>query len=103
MLDRGQALHDRWMQIPEDTDALMTHSYSPPKNIGDEASMVFRCQNVGCVDLLHRIEQLLLKAHIFGHIHEGYRQYLRGKTQLNNASICFVRYEPTNPAIVLHI
>lgn len=77
MLDRGQALHDRWMQIPDDTDVLITHG--PPKGIGDEALMGFRCQNVGCVDLLHRIEQMRLKAHIFGHIHEGYGQYLRGK------------------------
>jgi len=54
MLDRGQLLHDRWMQIPEDTDVLITHG--PPKGIGDESSLGFRCQNVGCVDLLHRIE-----------------------------------------------
>jgi Icc-related predicted phosphoesterase len=101
MLDRGKALHDLWMQIPDDTDVLITHG--PPKGIGDEALMGFQCQNVGCVDLLHRIEQMRLKAHIFGHIHEGYGRYLRGKTQLINASTCTVRYEPTNPAIVLDI
>jgi len=101
MLDRGEALHDRWMQIPEDTDVLITHG--PPKGIGDEASMGFRCQNVGCVDLLHRIEQMRLKAHVFGHIHEGYGEYTLGNTRLVNASTCTVRYEPTNPAIVLDI
>jgi len=101
MLDRGQAIHDRWKQIPDDTDVLVTHG--PPKNIGDEASMGFKCQNVGCVDLLHRIEQLRLKAHIFGHIHEGYGEYILGGTRLVNASTCTVRYEPTNPPIVLDI
>jgi Icc-related predicted phosphoesterase len=101
MLDRGQALHDLWKQIPDDTDVLITHG--PPKGIGDEASMMFKCQNVGCVDLLHRIERLRLKAHIFGHIHEGYGEYILGGTRLVNASICTVRHEPTNPPIVLDI
>jgi Icc-related predicted phosphoesterase len=55
------------------------------------------------VDLLHRIEQLRLKAHIFGHIHEGYGEYILGGTRLVNASTCTVRYEPMNPPIVLDI
>ena len=71
--------------------------------IGDEASLGFRCQNVGCVDLLHRIEQLSLKAHIFGHIHEGYGNYQRDKTRLINASTCTARYAPTNHPIVLDL
>jgi len=101
MLDRGQALHDRWMQIPEDTDVLITHG--PPKGIGDEALAAFWCQNVGCVDLLRRIEQLRLKAHIFGHVHEGYGQYTLGHTRLINASTCTLRYVPENPPVVLEI
>jgi Icc-related predicted phosphoesterase len=70
---------------------------------GDEASLGFRCQNVGCVDLLHRIEQLSLKAHIFGHIHEGYGEYIHGNIRLVNASTCTARYVPTNPPIILDI
>lgn len=101
MLDRGKALHDQWMQIPENTDVLITHG--PPKGFGDEASMGFRCQNVGCLDLLHRIKQLALKAHVFGHIHEGYGEYALGCIHLVNASTCTARYEPTNPPIVLDI
>lgn len=46
-----------------DTDVLITHR--PPKSIGDEADMGFGSQNVGCIDLLYRIDQLKLKAHIF--------------------------------------
>jgi Icc-related predicted phosphoesterase len=101
MLDRGQPLHEKWRQIPADTDVLITHG--PPKSIGDEANMGFRCQNVGCIDLLHRIDQLKLEAHIFGHIHEGYGEYVRGETRLINASTCTARYAPTNPPIVLDI
>lgn len=101
MLDRGQALHDRWMEIPEDVDVLITHG--PPKGFGDKVDTGFRCQTVGCADLLHRIGQLSLKAHIFGHIHEGYGQYTRDHTHLINASTCTARYEPTNPPMVLDI
>lgn len=101
MLDRGEPLYQKWKLIPENTDVLITHG--PPKGVGDEVSFGFKCQNVGCIDLLSRIAKLSLKAHIFGHIHEGYGEYLSGKTRLINASICTVRYEPTNPPIVLEL
>jgi len=65
--------------------------------------MGYHCQNVGCTELLDRIDQLKLKAHIFGHIHEGYGEYLRGETRLINASTCTVRYAPTNPPIVFDL
>ena len=101
MLDRGQPLHKKWQQIPESTDVLITHG--PPRGIGDLVAMGFRCQNVGCVNLLDRIQQLSLTAHVFGHIHEGYGEYSHGNTRLINASICTGRYEPTNPPIVLDL
>ena len=102
MLDRGQPLYDRWKLIPDDTNVLITHG--PPRGIGDLVAMGFQCRNVGCQDLLHRVDQLSsLKAHIFGHIHEGYGEYRRGQTRLINASTCTERYEPTNPPIVLDL
>lgn len=101
MLERGQPLYDRWQKIPEDTDVLITHG--PPKGVGDLATMGFKCQNVGCQDLLDRIDQLCLKAHVFGHIHEGYGQYQRDKTHLINASTCTARYAATNPPVVLEL
>jgi predicted phosphodiesterase len=101
MLDRGQPLHNKWQQIPDNTDVLITHG--PPKNVGDEVNLGFKCQNVGCVDLLHRLAQLHLKAHIFGHIHEGYGQYDHGEATLINASTCTPRYAPTNTPIVLDL
>jgi Icc-related predicted phosphoesterase len=101
MLERGEPLYQKWQLIPDNTDVLITHG--PPKGIGDEANLGFKCQNVGCVDLLARIHQLSLKAHIFGHIHEGYGEYLRGKTRLINASTCTARYEPRNAPIVVDV
>ncbi|WP_152206458.1 metallophosphatase domain-containing protein [Marinobacter changyiensis] len=101
MLERGQPLQERWAEIPEDTDVLITHG--PPHGVGDEVPMESWCENVGCMDLLHRISQLSLRAHIFGHIHEGYGEYKIGKTRLINASTCTARFEPTNPPVVLDI
>ena len=101
MLERGEPLFQKWQLIPEDTDVLITHG--PPKGIGDEVTVGFKCQNVGCVDLLARIHHLSLKAHIFGHIHEGYGEYRIAQTKLINASICTTRYEPLNAPIVVEI
>lgn len=98
MLERGQPLRDKWRLIPENTDVLITHG--PPCGIGDEVVMDGDPQNVGCIDLLNRIDDLSLSAHIFGHIHEGYGQSSRGDTRLINASICTERFQPVNPPLV---
>lgn len=102
MLDRGAPIRQKWQQIPQNTDVLITHG--PPMGIGDVVDMGYKNSHVGCQDLLDRIDQLkFLKTHIFGHIHEGYGQYRRGWMQLINASTCTDRYEPTNPPIVLEL
>ncbi|UZD66260.1 metallophosphatase domain-containing protein [Marinobacter sp. AN1] len=102
MLERGQGMREKWQLIPKNTDVLITHG--PPRGIGDQVAVDFRARHVGCVDLEQRLEQLTdLQAHVFGHIHEGYGQYLRGQTRLINASTCTARYEPTNPPIVLDL
>ena len=96
MLDRGQPLHDAWALIPDNTDVLITHG--PPLGFGD--AVHGGSHNVGCRDLLERIDGLQLKAHIFGHIHEGYGTYQRRGTTLINASSCTEWYEPSNPPVV---
>lgn len=102
MLERGQALRGKWQLIPKNTDVLITHG--PPRGLGDQVTVDFRARNVGCVDLEQRLEQLPnLQAHVFGHIHEGYGQYLRGQARFINASTCTARYEPTNPPIVFDL
>lgn len=101
MLDRGQPLREQWQRIPETTDVLITHG--PPRRIGDEIAVRGKCQNVGCLDLLERVGQLNLTAHVFGHIHEGYGVYDRDGLRFVNASICNVRFQPVNPPIILDI
>ena len=101
MLDRGEPLFQKWEATPDNANVLVTHG--PPKGIGDLATLGFRCQNVGCSHLLNRIHELSLKAHIFGHIHEGYGEYRLADTRLINASTCTERYELINPPIVLDL
>lgn len=99
MLDRGQALREVWAQIPENTDVLITHG--PPLGFGDATYIGSR--NVGCADLLERIDDLRLRVHVFGHIHEGYGVYKRRSTALVNASTCTEWYEPTNPPVLFEL
>lgn len=100
-IERGEPLHLKWQNIPDNTDVLITHC--PPHKIGDEASFDFKCQNVGCIDLLDRALKLPIKAHIFGHIHEGYGEYPWEDKRFINASTCTARYRPTNPPIIMEL
>ena len=68
-LPRGQAILEKWNQIPEDVDILVTHG--PPLGHGDRLISGGRA---GCVELLSTIQKRVKpKFHIFGHIHEGTR------------------------------
>ena len=64
-LPRGEALAEKWAQIPGDTDVLITHG--PPHGLGDEAWG--RC--LGCRELLAAAERVRPALHCYGHIHEG--------------------------------
>ncbi|MBB5320953.1 metallophosphatase domain-containing protein [Marinobacter oulmenensis] len=101
MLKRGQPLAEKWQQIPADTDVLITHG--PPMGFGDQVDTGLSYEPVGCADLTDRLRELNVKAHVFGHIHEGYGQYQLGNTRLINASTCNVLYQPINPAIVVEL
>ena len=101
MLPRnGAELGQKWLEIPYDTDVLITHG--PPHSILDqrEDDMFGRGENVGCQLLFEHIGQLKdLKAHIFGHIHEAYGKQVRSY----NVSICNRAYEPVNRVTVIEI
>jgi predicted phosphodiesterase len=99
-VDRGE-LHKYWSRIPEHTDVLITHG--PPRGYGDISSVTK--ENVGCDELLERIEQLPnLKLCVFGHIHGGYGVYDGPNgVKLVNASTCNERYQAVNPPIVIDI
>jgi len=96
-LPRGPALADKWAQIPEDTDVLITHG--PPEGILDEV-LYPAGEHVGCADLLERVRIVRPKLHVFGHIHESYGVDFGEDTTFINASICTRKYFPENPPIV---
>jgi Icc-related predicted phosphoesterase len=92
-VDRG-SLMPYWDKIPEDTDILITHG--PPKGKFDLTQ--YTGEQVGCEELAARLTQLKnLKLHVFGHIHEGYGvEYNEEGPIFANASICTLRYIPSN-------
>lgn len=102
-LPRGQALADKWAQIPDDTNVLITHG--PPYGILDEAPRgVFDFEHVGCEDLLERIWELrYLQASIFGHIHHSSNVIEEYGVKFVNSSICTEQYQPTNPPRVFEV
>ena len=94
-----QACLNKWDQIPDDTDILITHT--PPVGYGD-----FCCTGIraGCVELLNTVRlRVRPKYHIYGHIHEGYGVRSDGKVIFINASICDINYMPTNKPVVFDI
>jgi Icc-related predicted phosphoesterase len=107
-LPRGDKLKEVWAKIPESPsiDVLVTHG--PPYKILDLLREDFRREgedpHVGCKDLKDRVFSMKkLKAHVFGHIHNGYGITKIDDIQFVNASICTEEYNPTNLPIVIEI
>lgn len=102
---RGKDIAAEWAKIPNDVDILITHS--PPYMILDEVPRgVSSVENVGCKDLLERIDQLKqLKLNVFGHIHEGASEtpMERYGVKYVNASSCNKKYEPINKPVVIDL
>lgn len=110
----AQRLRDRFADIPDDTNVLITHG--PPsgtldlipdvQTVGDPHGLEedewcdARGLHVGSVALLARTKQLAdLKLHVFGHIHESY-----GRDGIAvNASICTREYNADNKPIVVEV
>lgn len=91
-LPRGEKLKEKWDLIPRNTDILITHS--PP--FGKLDYVPYSRENVGCEELIKRVEEIKPKIHVFGHIHEGYGYVFDGNTHYFNASVLNGRYELTN-------
>lgn len=91
---------ERWNEIPDDTDVLITHG--PPYGVNDQPYGTGSC--VGCFDLFDRVNDIQPKLHVFGHIHGG-----AGRTQFGNgtifvnASVVNEAYEVVNPPTVVEI
>lgn len=97
-LPRGEKLAEKWANIPENADIVITHG--PPSRFGDTCPDGFKA---GCVDLLTRLLEVRPKLHVSGHIHGGYgiRQW-DGMTFVN-ASSCDEKYRPINEPIVIEL
>jgi Icc-related predicted phosphoesterase len=97
-LNRGREMAEKWEMIPADTDILITHG--PPFGILDRTAYG---DNAGCEELIKKVTELRPKAHIFGHIHEGYGRREESGITYINASNCDESYYPVNPPIVFEI
>lgn len=86
--------------VPDDTHVLITHG--PARGVMDYVPS--DDVRVGCLSIQARIPFLRhLRAHICGHIHEGYGQLEKDGVVYVNASTCTERYRPTNPPIVIEV
>ena len=88
----GESLKYKWDMIPMNTDILITHG--PP--FGKLDYVNYNKINVGCEELLKRIEEVKPKIFVCGHIHEGRGYVFDGNTHYFNASILNDRYEFRN-------
>lgn len=94
-----------WSLIPSDTDVLITHG--PPKGVQDLTNYTTDgrkgSEQVGCKMLMNALDELNVKAHIFGHIHDESGIYNHGIKVVNehlpmfiNASCVTLHHIPKN-------
>lgn len=94
-LPRGEALKEKWDMIPANTDILITHG--PP--FGKLDYVNYDAINVGCEELMKKVEEIKPKIHIFGHIHQGYGYFFDGNTHYINAAVLDGRYNFKNKPV----
>lgn len=96
---RGEPCLEKWNQIPDDIDVLISHT--PPLGHGDLCCSGVRA---GCVELLATVQKRVKpRYHVFGHVHEGYGITSDGKIIFVNASTCDINYLPHNNPVVFDI
>ena len=95
---RGEEIKAHWDLIPTDTDLLITHG--PPYGILDKNS---QDENVGCMDLLNKVNKIHPQAHIFGHIHEGFGEEIKAGIHFINASVLDEYYRLVNRPITFEV
>lgn len=94
---QGEELKSKWDMIPIDTDILITH--------GPAWGKVDRVKgdpmHLGCELLAERINTIVPKIHVCGHIHSGYGYYFDGSTHYFNAAILDERYTFTQKPMTI--
>jgi len=96
-LPRGEKIKEKWDMIPADTDILITHG--PP--LGKLDYVKYSYENVGCEELMKRVEEIKPKIHLYGHIHEGRNIVYSDGTLFINAAVLNGRYEYINKPITI--
>lgn len=100
---RGTSMAEVWAKIHDDTNVLITHG--PPMTDSFIDRTIYGNEQVGCEELSKRLLELPnLKYNFFGHIHEGYGDFIHPSgVELHNASVCTLRYSPSNKPIEVYI
>jgi len=93
----GWELEQKWNDIPEDTDILITHGPA----FGYLDKVVGRYDNLGCELLATRIKTIKPKIHVCGHIHSGYGYVFDGDTHFINASVLNEQYQYTQKPLTV--
>jgi len=97
--DRGNDIAEVWNGIPADADIVITHS--PIYGYRDKTYRTY--ENVGCADLLHKLNEVKPHLHFSGHIHEDYGyapiQYGDWSGYAFNGCTCDLSYDPINEPI----
>jgi predicted phosphodiesterase len=96
-LPRGEKIKEKWDLIPNDVDILITHGPA----FGKLDYVPYDGLNVGCEELLKKIEEVKPKLHISGHIHEGFGYVFNGETHFFNAAVLNGRYEFRNKPMTI--
>lgn len=96
-LPRGEKLKEKWDMIPAGTDILITHGPA----FGKLDYVPYNGINVGCEELLKRIEEIKPKIHVCGHIHSGRGVVFSEGTLYVNAAVLNDRYEFRNKPITI--
>jgi len=89
----GDELKNKWTNIPNNTDILITHG--PPFGYLDVPGGSGN-NRVGCELLRERVDEIKPKICIFGHVHGSYGYYYNGHTHFINASVLNERYYYAN-------
>ena len=99
--DSGEEfLTEKFAQIPDDTDVLIAHG--PPLGFHDRIGR----KNVGSKALNRRIQEVMPKLAVYGHIHHGYGAVGADNMVLANVSHTAVvknRYVPANKPMTFEI
>ncbi len=90
-----ESLRQKWAQIPDDVDVLMTHT--PPRGILDFSN--FTQAPAGCQYLADRVAEIKPKVHCFGHIHESYGRIDTDETIFVNAAV-LAKKELNRPVVI---